>query len=159
MRKSLSLLFITVMVLFSGGSASAAITEADAKYAQAAGKATQDFSDAIGNWGNTYQTTPDKVNSREYRVWVKNAQAADKSVKASLTSFSKIKVSSGYKKSDVAMRKFIKAYNNAIDLYAPAIKKNDRKMMKKANDALMAATNLFTVWGNEFAKDSSRLAQ
>lgn len=158
MRKYLGSLLITTMVLFAGTSAFAAITEADAKYAQAAGKATQDFSTAISNWGNTYQTTPDKVNSKEYRVWVKNALAADKAVKASLVNFSKIKASAGYKKSDVAMRKFIKAYNTAIDLYAPAIKKNDQKMMKKANDALMAATNLFTIWGNEFARDSSKLA-
>lgn len=146
-------------LLFSSPAAFGAITEADAKYAQSAGKATQEFSTAIGNWGDTYQSAPDKVNSPEYRNWLKKAQAADKAVKVTLTNFSKIKVSAGYKGSDTSLRKFIKAYNNAIDLYSPAIKKNDRKLVKKANDALMAATTLFTNWGNEFAKDTSRLAQ
>lgn len=88
------------MIVLSSSIAQAAISEADAKYAQLAGKATQEFSTAIGNWGDTYQGAPDKVNSPEYR-----------------------------------------------------------KLVKKANDALMAATTLFTNWGNEFAKDTSRLAQ
>lgn len=159
MRKFLSLILISTIVFFVSTNAHAAINEADAKYAQAAGKATQDFSTAIGNWGDTYQAAPDKVNSAAYRNWIKQALAADKDVKKALNNFSKIKVSSGYKKSDISLRKFIKAYNSAIDLYAPAIKKNDRKLVKKANDALMAATTLFTNWGNDFAQDTSRLAQ
>lgn len=157
--KYLGSLTVALLVLFSSGVAHGAITEADAKYAQAAGKATQDFSTAIGNWGDTYQAAPDKVNSQAYKNWMKSALAADKAVKTSLTNFSKIKVSAGYKKSDVALRKFINAYNKAIDQYAPAIKKNDKKLVKKANESLMAATTLFTMWGNEFAKDSSRLSQ
>jgi len=160
MRKILGPILLALsMIVLSSSIAQAAISEADAKYAQLAGKATQDFSTAIGNWGDTYQGAPDKVNSPEYRNWMKKAQAADKAVKVTLTNFSKIKASAGYKSSDASLRKFIKAYNNAIDLYAPAIKKNDRKLVKKANDALMAATTLFTNWGNEFAKDTSRLAQ
>lgn len=160
MRNRLSSLFLAVITLFAIGTpAQAAITESDAKYAQEAGKATQDFSTAIGNWGDTYQLAPEKVNSAAYKTWKKRAQNADSSVKAALTNFSKIKVSAGYKNSDVALRKFIKAYTNAIGLYAPAIQKNDKKLVRKANDALMAATNLFTAWGNEFARDTSALAK
>lgn len=158
-RKLVSAFFTLLMVFTTSAVANAAITEADAKYAQAAGKATQGFSTAIGNWGDTYQSAPDKVNSPEYKSWMKRALAADNGVKAALKEFSKIKVSPGYKKSDVTMRKFVKAYTSAISQYAPAIKKNDQKLVKKANDALQAATTLFTVWGNEFAKESSRLAQ
>lgn len=97
MRKFLSLILISTIVFFISTNAHAAINEADAKYAQAAGKATQDFSTAIGNWGDTYQAAPDKVNSAAYRNWIKQALAADKDVKKALNNFSKIKVSSGYK--------------------------------------------------------------
>jgi type II secretory pathway pseudopilin PulG len=160
MRKKLvSVIFALLMIFATGTVANAAITEADAKYAQAAGKATQGFSTAIGNWGDTYQQAPNKVNSPEYKSWIKRALAADNAVKTALNEFSKIKVSSGYKKSDVTLRKFVKAYTNAINQYAPAIKKNDQKLVKKANDSILAATSLFTAWGTEFAQESSRLAQ
>lgn len=147
------------MVFTASSNAYAAVTESDAKYAQEAGKATQDFSNAIGDWGNVYQTAPEKVNSPEYKAWTKKALAADNLVKAALVKFSKIKVSAGYKKSDMTLRKFIKAYNDAINQYAPAIKKNDKKLVRKANDSLLAATTLFTTWGNDFARDSTALAQ
>lgn len=160
MRKVFVSSVVALLALFASTSvASAAITEADAKYAQAAGKATQSFSTAIGNWGDTYQAAPSKVNSAEYKNWVKRALVSDNEVKAALKEFSKIKVSSGYKKSDVALRKFVNAYTSAINQYAPAIKKNDKKLVKKANDALLAATTLFTNWGNEFAQESSRLTK
>jgi len=132
---------------------------AHAAIGQAAGKATQEFSTAIGNWGNTYQLAPDKINSPQYKSWLKKAVTADNEVKAALKKFSKIKVSAGYKKSDVTLRKFVKAYTSAISQYAPAIKKNDKKLVQKANDALMAATTLFTTWGTEFTQDPSALAK
>ena len=159
MKRILGALLILVLSCIPNANAFGAVSEADAKYAQAAGKATQDFSAAITDWGATYQAAPDKVSSPKYKSWMKKALAADNAVKASLTQFSKIKVSPGFKKSDVALRKFITAYTNALNLYGPAIKKNDEKLIKKANSALMSATTLFTTWGNEFAKDSSRLAQ
>ena len=160
MKKLLSSLVFSLLMVFAlSSSAQATITESDAKYAQEAGKATQDFSTAIGDWGNVYQVAPSKVNSPEYKTWTKKALAADNAVKAALVKFSKIKVSAGYKKSDVALRKFVKAYNEAINQYAPAIKKNDKKLVRKANDALLAATTLFTNWGNDFARDSTALAQ
>lgn len=158
-NKMRSLLVALLLLITIAPPAYAAISEADAKYAKAAGKATEDFSKAIGDWGNTYQIAPNKVNSAEYKSWMKDAINADKAVKETLNQFSKIKVSKGYKKSDVTLRKFIKAYSAAIDLYAPAIKKNDKKLVQKANDALVAATTLFTNWGYEFAKDSSALVQ
>ena len=88
---------------------------------------------------------------------MKKAQSADNEVKAALVKFSQIKVSSGFKKSDATLRKFIKAYTSAINLYAPAVKKNDAKAVKKANDAILSATTLFSVWSNDFAKDTSNL--
>lgn len=139
--------------------ASASVSEADARYAQAAGKATQDFTTAIGNWGDTYQAAPQNVNSSEYKNWVKLAASADNQVRVTLKNFSKIKVSSGYKKSDLLLRKFTKSYSDAINLYAPAIKKNDQKLVKKANDALLAATAIFTKWGTAFAQDTAALAK
>lgn len=148
-----TLIFTTAMPSF------AAVTESDAKYAQAAGQLTQEFSTAIGIWGDTYQAAPNKFGSAEYKAWMKKAQSADNGVKKVLVKFSKIKVSAGYKKSDVTLRKFVKDYTSAINLYAPAIKKNDEKMVKKANDAILKATTLFSTWSNEFAKDSSKLAQ
>jgi hypothetical protein len=90
---------------------------------------------------------------------MKKAAAADNAVKAALVKFSKIKVSPGYKRSDLTLRKFIKAYTNAINLYAPAIKKNDEKSVKRANDAILKATALFSTWSNDFAKDSAKLTQ
>lgn len=160
MRKRV-LFLLTALTLFSSVNpmAHAAISGADAKYAQEASKATQSFSTAIGNWGDIYQTAPQNVNSSEYKSWIKKAATADASVKSALTEFSKIKVSSGYKKSDAILRKFIKAYSEAISLYAPAIKKNDQKLVKKANDAILKATTLFTDWGNEFTRDTSSLAK
>ena len=160
MRKIFSSLFISITLLIGAiPVAHAAISQADATYAQEAGKATQEFSTAIGNWGNTYQLAPDKINSSQYKSWMKKAVAADNEVKAALAKFSKIKVSAGYKKSDVTLRKFVKAYTSAITQYAPAIKKNDKKLVQKANDALMAATTLFTTWGTEFTQDTSALAK
>lgn len=160
MRKGIySPLVALLFILTSAYCASAAVSEVDTKYAQAAGSATQNFSTAIGNWGDTYQAAPTKVNSTEYKNWMKKALVADSGVLKALKDFSKIKVSPGYKRSDVTLRKFITAYTNAINQYAPAIKKNDRKLVQKANDALLAATSLFTEWGNDFAKDSSLLAK
>lgn len=160
MRKIVVALLLGISVLLVGSvSADAAIKDSDAKYAQEAGAATQEFSNAIGNWGNTYQLAPDKTDSPEYKSWVKQALVADNQVKAALAKFSKIKVSSGYKKSDVSLRKFIKAYIDAINQFAPAIKKNDKKLVRKANDSLMAATTLFTSWGNDFARDTTSLAK
>ena len=160
MKKLLGSLLVTLLMVFAMSSnAYATVTESDAKYAQEAGKATQDFSTAIGDWGNVYQAAPEKVNSPDYKAWTKKALAADNAVKAALAKFSKIKVSAGYKKSDITLRKFIKAYNDAINQYAPAIKKNDKKLVRKANDALLAATTLFTNWGNDFARDSTALAK
>jgi hypothetical protein len=154
-------IFSTLVALLfipsSANCASAAVSEADTKYAQAAGQATQNFSTAIGNWGDTYQAAPTKVNSTEYKNWMKKAVAADGVVLGALKDFSRVKVSPGYKKSDITLRKFIKAYTSAIYQYAPAIKKNDRKLVRKANDALVAATSLFTAWGNDFARDTSLL--
>ena len=110
-------------------------------------------------WGDTYQAAPNKFGSAEYKAWMKKAEIADNGVKKVLVKFSKIKVSSGYKRSDVTLRKFVKDYTNAINLYALAIKKNDEKMVKKANDAILKATTLFSTWSTEFANDSSKLAQ
>lgn len=137
----------------------AAIDKSDAKYAQSVGQLTKEFSNAIGAWGDTYQAAPNKFGSSEYKAWMKKAVAADNLVKAILVKFSKIKLSQGYKKSDVTLRKFIKAYTIAINLYAPAIKKNDEKMVKRANDAILKATALFSTWSNDFAKDSAKLTQ
>ena len=94
MRKIFGSLFIAIS-LFIGATpvAHAAISQADATYAQEAGKATQEFSTAIGNWGNTYQLAPDKINSAQYKSWLIKAVAADNEVKAALAKFSKIKVS------------------------------------------------------------------
>lgn len=160
MRKPLKTLVLVLMLIFAVGTPSfAAVTESDAKYAQTAGELTQEFSNAIGVWGDTYQAAPNKFGSAEYKAWMKKAEIADNGVKKVLVKFSKIKVSSGYKRSDVTLRKFVKDYTNAINLYAPAIKKNDEKMVKKANDAILKATTLFSTWSTEFAKDSSKLAQ
>ena len=160
MRKPLKTLALVLILIFTVGAPSfAAVTESDAKYAQTAGELTQEFSNAIGVWGDTYQAAPNKFGSAEYKAWMKKAEIADNGVKKVLVKFSKIKVSSGYKRSDVTLRKFVKDYTNAINLYAPAIKKNDEKMVKKANDALLKATTLFSTWSTEFAKDSSKLAQ
>lgn len=160
MRRKLLLLLLTLGITgLLGSAAHAAVTPADAKYAQAAGQATDNFSKVIGDWGDVYQAAPDKATSPEFKQWMKKAAAADASVKAALTVFAKLKVSPGYKNSDVALRKFIKAYGAATDLYAPAIKKNDKKLVKQANDALVQAAALFTAWGNEFAKDSAALAK
>ena len=160
MRKPLKTLALVLILIFTVGEPSfAAVTESDAKYAQTAGELTQEFSNAIGVWGDTYQAAPNKFGSAEYKAWMKKAEIADNGVKKVLVKFSKIKVSSGYKRSDVTLRKFVKDYTNAINLYAPAIKKNDEKMVKKANDAILKATTLFSTWSTEFAKDSSKLAQ
>ncbi|MEY3109288.1 MAG: hypothetical protein RL730_1639 [Actinomycetota bacterium] len=154
-----SLVVILALLLSIATPSFAALNEGDAKYAQTAGQLTQEFSDAIGTWGDTYQAAPNKFGSSEYKAWMKKAVAADNLVKAALVKFSKIKVSQGYKKSDVTLRKFIKAYTSAINLYAPAIKKNDEKMVKRANDAILKATALFSTWSNDFAKDSAKLTQ
>lgn len=160
MRTRVKSLAVALALLLSIATPSfAALNESDAKYAQTAGRLTQEFSDAIGVWGDTYQTAPDKFGSSEYKAWMKKAAAADSVVRAALVKFSKMKVSKGYKKSDVTLRKFIKAYTSAINLYAPAIKKNDEKMVKRANDATLKATALFSTWSNEFAKDSAKLTQ
>jgi len=160
MRKPLKTLVLVLMLIFAVGTPSfAAVTESDAKYAQTAGELTQEFSNAIGVWGDVYQSAPDKFGSPEYKSWTKKALAADNVVKATLVKFSKMKVSPGYKKSDLTLRKFIKAYTSAINLYAPAIKKNDEKMVKKANDAILSATALFSTWGIDFAKDSQSLGK
>jgi hypothetical protein len=160
MRKKLLALVALVAVLTTLATpAFSEVSQADANYAQTAGKATQDFSTAIGNWGAVYQGAPDKFNSPEYKSWMKKALAADLAVKSSLKKFSAIKVTPGFKKSDVLLRQFVKSYNNAIDLYAPAIKKNDKKLIRKANEAIMNATTLFTKWGNEFARDSANLSK
>lgn len=160
MRKPLKTLALVLILIFTVSAPSfAAVTESDAKYAQTAGELTQEFSNAIGVWGDTYQAAPNKFGSAEYKAWMKKAEIADNGVKKVLVKFSKIKVSSGYKRSDVTLRKFVKDYTNAINLYAPAIKKNDEKMVKKANDAILKATTLFSTWSTEFAKDSSKLAQ
>ena len=160
MRKPLKTLIIVLMVTLSIGTPSfAALTESDAKYAQTASQLTQEFSTAIGVWGDTYQSAPNKFGSAEYKAWMKKAEIADSGVKKVLLKFSKIKVSSGYKNSDVTLRQFIKDYTNAINLYAPAIKKNDEKMVKKANDAILKATTLFSTWSTEFAKDSEKISK
>lgn len=152
-----SLALVLTLLLSIASPAFAAMSESDAKYAQNASTLTQEFSNAIGTWGDTYQAAPDKFGSAEYKAWMKTAQIADNLVKSSLINFSKIKVSSGFKKSDVTLRKFIKAYTSAINLYAPAIKKNDKKLVKKANDAILSATTLFSTWSNDFAKDTTNL--
>lgn len=162
MTKKTWMRFLIIPLLFVvaiTSPASATVSEADAKYAQAAGKATQDFTTAIGSWGDTYQTAPQNVNSTDYKNWVKLAAAADNQVRVALKNFSQMKVSSGYKKSDVILRKFVKDYSAAINLYAPAIKKNDQKLVKKANDALLAATSVFSKWGTAFAQDTAALAK
>ncbi|NBR93836.1 MAG: hypothetical protein EBT44_03190 [Actinobacteria bacterium] len=124
MRKPLKTLIIVLMVTLSIGTPSfAALTESDAKYAQTASQLTQEFSTAIGVWGDTYQAAPNKFGSAEYKAWMKKAEIAD------------------------------------INLYAPAIKKNDEKMVKKANDAILKATTLFSTWGSDFAKDSQLLGK
>jgi hypothetical protein len=158
--KIISTVAILLALLFTNVTpALAAVSESDAKYATRAGQLTQEFSTAIGIWGDTYQAAPNKFGSAEYKLWMKKAVASDNEVKKVLVKFSQTKVSPGYKKSDLALRKFIKDYTSAINLYAPAIKKNDEKMVKKANDAILKATSLFTTWSNEFAKDSSKLTQ
>jgi|688.fasta_scaffold70547_4 type II secretory pathway pseudopilin PulG len=160
MRTRIKSLAVIITLLLSIAAPSfAALDKNDAKYAQNAGRLTQEFSDAIGAWGDTYQAAPDKFGSSEYKAWMKKAAAADNAVKAALVKFSKIKVSPGYKRSDLTLRKFIKAYTNAINLYAPAIKKNDEKSVKRANDAILKATALFSTWSNDFAKDSAKLTQ
>lgn len=155
--------FLTLSIGFAsiafGGSAHAAVKKADANYATAAGKATEDFFSAIGKWSETYQAIPDKRSSPDFKNWVRSAEIADKAVAAALTNFSRIKIAPGFRRSDVTMRKFIKAYSDAIKLFAPAIKKNDKKLMQQANDTFMAATALFTTWSTEFAKDSKALTQ
>ena len=152
-----SLALVITLLLSLAAPAFAAMSESDAKYAQNASVLTQEFSNAIGTWGDTYQAAPDKFGSAEYKAWTKKAQIADNLVKTSLVNFSKIKVSSGFKKSDATLRKFIKAYTSAINLFAPAIKKNDKKLANKANDAILNATTLFSTWSNDFAKDTTNL--
>lgn len=152
-----TLAFVLTLFLSVTTPAFAALSGSDAKYAQSASALTQEFTNAIGVWGDTYQAAPDKFGSPEYKAWMKKAQSADNEVKAALVKFSQIKVSSGFKKSDATLRKFIKAYTSAINLYAPAVKKNDAKAVKKANDAILSATTLFSVWSTDFAKDTSKL--
>ena len=82
MRKIIGSLFIAIsLFIVASPVAHAEISQADATYAQEAGKATQEFSTAIGNWGNTYQLAPDKINSSQYKSWMKKAVAADNEVK------------------------------------------------------------------------------
>lgn len=146
-------------LLTFGGIARAEITPDDAAYAKAVGEVTQKFTSALSTWGVVYQSAPTNFNSPKYKSWMKKAVASDNKVKAVLAEFSKLKVSEGYAASDKTMREFIKSYRTAINLFAPAIKKNDAKMMKKANDAIMKATTLFSKWSNEFAADSTALTQ
>jgi hypothetical protein len=158
MRFSFKSLILALLLVFtSTGLAHAAVSAADARYAKEIGKATQDFTDAIGNWGEVYQSAPSNEKSAEFKSWAKEALAADKVIQTALSNFSQIKVSAGYKKSDVTLRKFVKAYQDAVKLFAPAIKKNDKKLVRKANDALLAATAIFSTWGLDFAKDSAKL--
>mgnify|MGYP007065522517 CR=1 FL=1 len=42
----------------------AALSESDAKYAQSASALTQEFTNAIGVWGDTYQAAPDKFGGK-----------------------------------------------------------------------------------------------
>lgn len=153
---SLSLIFS--LLLFSG-SARAEVTPEDAAYAKSVGEITQKFTAALSSWGVVYQSAPTNFNSPKYKNWMKKAAASDNKVKAVLADFSKLKVTDGYAASDKTMREFIKSYRSAINLFSPAIKKNDAKLMKKANDSIMKATALFSAWSNEFAADSTALTQ
>jgi hypothetical protein len=157
--KGIFTFLFALALLSSGGIAQAEVTPEDAAYAQGIGAATQKFTAAVGDWGIVYQSAPSNFKSAKYKSWMKKAISSDNQVKAALTEFSKIKVSAGYESSDKSMREFIKSYRAAITLYAPAIKKNDAKLMKKANDAILKATSLFTKWSNEFASDSAALTQ
>lgn len=151
----LSAMFLVSPVLMSN--ANAAATQADIDYSQQVSSLSQEFVDVLNAWALATANPPAFAIGKKFNAYKSKAVKSSDAVLATLKKMKALQASEGFATSGPMLTKAATSYFSAINSIKNAINKNDSKLMKKANTAVLKAGTLYSNWSEAYAKDVAAL--